>query len=142
MRTVMVVVMNPVLRGGANLSQGVKDIAIEDAMTVGAIEPFDVRVLRRPPFQDELQNDVSVGRPFSQLVANEFWPVVQANSVGLAAHFHQLIERTDHARRSLQSQFGIHFLESGIFRLQLAHLGQLPDFPASVLALSLAITDC
>ena len=98
-RTLMVVVIAPVLEPLVYFAHAVEDVAIEHPGAHRAVEALDQRVLRGLAGLDERQLNKMVLRPLRQCMTNEFRTVVQSQAAGLAAQVNQLIQCADHTTR-------------------------------------------
>ena len=76
MWALFVVLIHPFFRDGPHFRQGIKDIHIEHLIAIGAVESFDIGILRGLPHLDKFPFDGMLFRPISQRRRDKFWTIV------------------------------------------------------------------
>ena len=71
----------------SGLVQALKDVWVEDLLSIGTVKPFDVGVLGRFTRLDELQMDTMAFSPFGERDPNELRAVVAAQLLWVPALF-------------------------------------------------------
>ena len=94
---VVVVVVEPVFGECADFCQRVEDVTVQYAISVSPVKSFDVSVLGRLSFLNELQGYVLLGCPPGQFMADEFRAIIESNSGRLASDFDQFSQCTHDA---------------------------------------------
>ncbi len=79
MRSVLVVVGQPVVSDGLNLFDGVEQVGVEHFRSEFLVEPFDVGVLVGLARLDVVQSNAFVLGPFDEVMACHLGTVVHAN---------------------------------------------------------------
>ena len=95
MRPHHVVFLQPGIGGGSNLLNRVKEIGVQHILTIGTIEAFNVGILGRFAWLDEIPEQLVVARPVGQHLGDKLGTIIAANRLRIAAVDSDLIENTD-----------------------------------------------
>ncbi len=82
MRALRIVDRHPLSRDPPNLVQAAKEIAIEDLIAIGAIEPFDTRILRGASWLDMINQHSIRLSPIEEALSEKLWAVIHSDHVG------------------------------------------------------------
>ena len=95
MRALLVVALAPVIDDDARLQQRLEDLAVEDLVAQGPVEPLHERVLLRAALLDEGDRDSLLGQPVDQRAGDELPPIVRTQDLGFASLPEQALRRPE-----------------------------------------------
>ena len=99
MRSVFVVINQPLVSDGLNLFKIGKKIRIKHLSAVSPIKALDKGILVWLAWLDILDGDTFGRCPFGEHLRDQFRPIVQPYGIGWAVAVNQAVQRADQPRR-------------------------------------------